>query len=99
MYDIIFHNSVCAVLHQPDHSKKNSSQNKKHCNCCHFIRPWKKHVTELEINPFSKDEQKSTLLSKRHITVHAAYVHGISDLVQGIGVLVAGYIIRFFVSI
>ena len=84
---------MCMVLHQHDHdgyghTHGTSSKNKGN-----------KRGDEGEEAPGTTEGQQREKRKKetRNINVRAAFIHVIGDLVQSIGVLIAGYIISFWV--
>ena len=80
---------MCAALHQHhdhDHSRNQSSLSKDEDNESSRIIYWKNKA------------KKGRGADGRNINVRAAFIHVIGDLIQSIGVVIAGYIIKFFVS-
>ena len=57
---------------------------------------WQRKKPDVENGGRSSRKNKK---DNRNINVRAAFIHVIGDLVQSIGVLIAGYIIKFFVCI
>ena len=67
-------------------------------------RLWRrrKHVDDDSTNVVVAQEEATRKREKkenRNINVRAAFIHVIGDLIQSIGVVIAGYIIRFMVSV
>jgi zinc transporter 2 len=81
---------MCLVLHQHDHHKANHHRTSA---CCGLCARKKQEDHTLQLDDIGKEKSTDT----RHISVYAAYLHVISDLVQGIGVVITAYIIKFFV--
>ena len=80
---------MCAALHQHhdhDHSRNQSSLSKGEDNESSSIIYWKNKA------------KKGRGADGRNINVRAAFIHVIGDLIQSIGLVIAGYIIKFFVS-
>ena len=83
--------SMCAALHQhhdhDDHSRNQSSLSKGEDN-----------ESSSRIIYWKNKAKKGRGADGRNINVRAAFIHVIGDLIQSIGVVIAGYIIKFFVS-
>ena len=91
---------MCTVLHQHHHhhgepgggslsSLEDEENDEK--------KWWHKFIPQQ--NKKKKDKsRKRKRKSSRNINVRAAFIHVIGDLIQSIGILIAGYIIKFFVS-
>ena len=91
---------MCMVLHQHDHSHGHVHGHKHGSNKANDSNAIpvndekqanNKQVTPVKIQNRKKDGHKN-------INVRAAFIHVIGDLIQSIGVVIAGYIIKFFVS-
>ena len=60
---------------------------------------WHKFIPQQSNYKEKKDKsRKRKGKNSRNINVRAAFIHVIGDLIQSIGILIAGYIIKFFVS-
>ena len=104
--------SMCMVLHQHDHDHghghghghSHSHDNEESVGGSIKKRRWwrKDHHQENEGEDFrdlaSGEGRKRKRGSGKNINVRAAFIHVIGDLIQSIGVVIAGYIIKFFVS-
>jgi len=55
-------------------------------------------VQEESVSAEFKQHKKKKRSSEQNINVRAAFIHAIADLIQSIGVVIAGYIIWFKVG-
>lgn len=109
---MLFVFSMCMVLHQHDHDHDHGGHgghgghghSHKHDNGHTHGRKWwhkllHRHHEEEEDDEGERDRQSVRRAKKagHNINVRAAFIHVIGDLVQSIGVVIAGYVIKFFV--
>ena len=94
--------SMCSVLHQHHHHGNENSgslsqlENEENDE----KKWWQKFIPLQQSNKEKKDKSRKSRKRKsdRNINVRAAFIHVIGDLIQSVGILIAGYIIKFFVS-
>ena len=55
-------------------------------------------ISQAESFYWKNKAKKGRGADDRNINVRAAFIHVIGDLIQSIGLVIAGYIIKFFVS-
>ena len=83
---------MLAVLHQCDHGHSHGGRSHGHGG-----RGKRKGRRDKE-GEEGKD-QRENLPQHKNINVHAAFIHVLGDLIQSIGIVVAGYIVWFKVSV
>ena len=104
---------MCMVLHQHDHHGHGHghghSRRRSHSSDqrSHNHKSWWHKLTGRRHDDDGEGEEDGNVRKRQRdnkkeghsINVRAAFVHVIGDLIQSIGVVIAGYIIKFWVSI
>ena len=94
---------MCMVLHQHDHSHGHVHGHKHGSNKANDSNAIpvndEKQANNKQVTPVkTQNRQRKKKDGHKNINVRAAFIHVIGDLIQSIGVVIAGYIIKFFVS-
>ena len=113
-YTHTYIHSMCMVLHQHDHhghghghshghnrrrSHSSDQHGQNHKSWWHKLTG-RRHDHDGEGEEGNIRKRQTNNKKEGHsINVRAAFIHVIGDLIQSIGVVIAGYIIKFWVSI
>ena len=100
---------MCMVLHQHDHGHGHGHGHGTGSEGGVAKTKWWNRLKRNHHNEEGKKEDSDTATDisggrkkkkggGKNINVRAAFIHVIGDLIQSIGVVIAGYIIKFFVS-
>ena len=93
--NVLYYYSMCTVLHQHDHGHGHGHGHGHEHSHGHRSSD---HHHDDGGDGNNGEGQKKKKGGGKNINVRAAFIHVIGDLIQSIGVVIAGYIIKFFVS-
>ena len=91
----LYYYSMCTVLHQHDHGHGHGHGHGHEHSHGHRSSD---HHHDDGGDGNNGEGRKKKKGGGKNINVRAAFIHVIGDLIQSIGVVIAGYIIKFFVS-
>ena len=87
---------MCMVLHQHDHGHGHGHS---HGHSHGIVNNEERDVDSASEETSGQQRRQKGKKERRNINVRAAFIHVIGDLVQSVGVLIAGYIIKFWVCL
>ena len=91
---------MCMVLHQHDHGHSHGhSHGHGHGHSHGIVNNEERDVDSASEETSGQQGRQKGKKERRNINVRAAFIHAIGDLIQSVGVLIAGYIIKFWVCL